>query len=163
MLSEHRLFVPGRSGVHPASLLGIAVAVALLLIGCGSQEPRARIPAAIQGEGLPGDGWLLAASSPVEADRIPESLARLGAREATMATYREGERETTVRVYNFEAGVQAFEAVQTYPRQPNEYYFQMGASFVVVEASALSEQERRPFLLAFQSASMPDAASTPEN
>ena len=148
---------------HPVGLLGFALFGVLLLLSCGSEEPRARIPAVIQGEGLPADGWRLADSSAIEADQIPEPLAKLGTSRATLATYRERERETPVRVYDFEASVQAFEAVQTYPRQPNEYYFQMGASFVVVEAGSLAEAERRPFLLAFQAASMPDAARPPEN
>lgn len=131
------------------------------MLGCAGGEVRARIPDVLQGEGLDGN-WQRAAVADVAPDAQPEALRKLGVQSGKQTVFAQGEREVPVRVYELPSGTAAFEAVQTYPRAADEYYFQMGASFVVVEAKSLKPEERRPFLLAFQAAAMPGDASRSE-
>ncbi len=133
----------------------LACLAVLALAACGQQEPRALIPTSIQGEGLPGEPWQRGDLAELAAESLPDALRKLGAPRGAQTVFRQGERSVPVRVFELGSGTAAFEAAQTYPRAANEYYFQMGASFVVVEAQALRNEERRPFLLAFQAAAMP--------
>lgn len=133
--------------------------LAAMMVSCGQQEGRARIPVSLQGEGLGDEAWRCGTVTELDAEAAPEALRRLGVTGGKLAAYTQRERTVQVRVYELGGGTAAFEAVQTYPRVADEYYFQMGASFVVVEAEALRNEERRPFLLAFQAAAMPDGGS----
>ncbi len=133
------------------------------MLACGQDPQRALIPDAVQGNGLNGDPWKRGAVEDLAPDAIPESLRVLGALSGRQTVFQQGERSVAVRVYELGSGTAAFEAAQTYPRAANEYYFQMGASFVVVVAEALKVEERRPFLLAFQAAAMPDSQTREEN
>ncbi|MCW5965937.1 MAG: hypothetical protein KIT83_18000 [Bryobacterales bacterium] len=133
------------------------------MFSCAQQEQRARVPELLQSEDLGNSPWQRDAVDALLATELPESLRKLGAQSGKQTVFRQGERSVPVRVYELGSGTAAFEAVQTYPRAVNEYYFQMGASFVVVDAAALRSEERRPFLLAFQAAAMPGASSPKEN
>jgi predicted component of type VI protein secretion system len=135
----------------------VLACVVLAFTGCGQQEARARIPVSIQAADLPGEPWQRDKLDPIAADAFPQTLRKLGATTAQSAVFRQADRSVSVRVFQLANGTVAFEASQTYPRSANEYYFQMGASFVVVEAETLRPEERRPFLVAFQAAAMPQA------
>lgn len=133
-----------------------------LLVSCAGGESRARMPDALSGEGLGGSPWQRGTVEAIAADAQPEALRKLAVQSGKQAVFTQGERTVAVRVFEMPSGTAAFEAVQTYPREADEYYFQMGASFVVVQAKALKPEERRPFLLAFQAAAMPDDSSSQE-
>lgn len=79
---------------------------------------------------------------------------------AVRASYRSPDSEVEATVYEMPSPTSAFEAVQTYPRHADEYYFQKGASFVVLGLKELAFDARRPFLLDFQKATHPDGAET---
>lgn len=131
----------------------ISALLLLSLLHCGDSTPRASLPKALDG------GWTRESVEPVDVPSAPESLRRLGVVSGQSATYVREDRRIPVRVYDLPTGTAAFEAQQTYARSADEYYFTMGASFVVVNASALKNDERRPFLMAFVEAAKPADAS----
>lgn len=130
--------------------------LALSLVHCGESTPKAEIPAALDG------GWQRGEVSTMDVAQAPESLRRLGVTGGKATTYSHEGRSVPVRLYELPDATKAFEALQTYARTADEYYFQLGTSFVVVEAKSLSNEERRPFLLAFNKASMPQSLEKPK-
>jgi hypothetical protein len=92
----------------------------------------------------------------VDPATFPDALRRLNASNGVSASYRGPDAEVQATVYEMPSSTSAFEAVQTYPRHANEYYFQKGASFVVLGLKELPIEARRPFLLEFQKATTPD-------
>lgn len=134
----------------------VLAAFSLGLLHCGGGVPRAAMPASLEG------GWTRESMTSIRAEDAPESLRRLGATGGNEAAYALDGRRIPVRLYEMPSTTAAFEAQQTYTRTAGEYYFQMGASFVVVDANALRSEEQRPFLMAFLAASMPEGSNTQE-
>lgn len=129
------------------AILG-AVAIAVL-VSCAPTEAPLDLPETVA-------GWNRSSMGTLPAEAIPESLRRLDARSGVQATYQQGETKVPVSVYLLPSATSAFEAVQTYARQADEYYFHKGPSFVVLNLKELSMDSRRSFLLAFQAATIPD-------
>lgn len=82
---------------------------------------------------------------------------------AVRASYQSAASRVEATVYEMPSPTSAFEAVQTYPRHPGEFYFQKGASFIVLGLAELANEARRPFLLDFQKAATPDGPETKGN
>jgi hypothetical protein len=120
-----------------------------LTLSCASPESPLALPQEI-------GAWQRTSESPIAAEAIPESLRRLEARASVQASYKNGDASVQAAVYQLPSATSAFEAVQTYARQADEYYFHKGSSFVVVNLKELSMDSRRSFLLAFQAATTPD-------
>jgi hypothetical protein len=137
--------VPFRTRLR--AILG-AVAIAVL-VSCAPTEPPLDLPDSVA-------GWNRSSEAPVATEAIPESLRRLDARSGVQATYQQGETKVPASVYLLPSPTSAFEAVQTYARQADEYYFHKGPSFVVLNLKELPMDSRRNFLLAFQTAVTPD-------
>lgn len=130
--------------------LASALACALLaLFSCAAAVERLEMPADI-GE------WKSSGVSAVEVSAIPDTLRRLEAQSASRGIYKKGELEVAVTLFQMPSTTSAFEAVQTYHRRADEYYFQKGATFIVLELKELPIADRRPFLVAFQKATAPN-------
>ncbi len=133
--------------------IAVTVLLALSLVHCGDSAHRATMPSSLAG------GWARENVETVDAERVPESLRRLGATSGQQTAYVQQGRKIPVSVYALPSGTAAFEAQQTYPRTADEYFFTLGASFVIIDASGLPNDERRPFLMAFVEAAKPKEAS----
>jgi hypothetical protein len=127
----------------------LAVAAIAVLASCSSAESPLELPESVA-------GWSRSSQAPIAANTMPESLRRLDARSGVQATYQQGAAKVPASVYLLPSATSAFEAVQTYARQADEYYFHKGSSFVVVNLKELPMDSRRNFLLAFQTATTPD-------
>jgi hypothetical protein len=145
--------VPSVSRFRVFATVFLAALLLLSLLHCGDSTPRASMPQSLDG------GWTRTSVEPIDVAAAPESLKRLGVTSGQSSTYEREGRKVPVRVYELPSGTAAFEAQQTFTRSADEYYFTMGASFVVVEASTLANEERRPFLMAFVEAARPANAS----
>lgn len=134
------------SRVAPALL---AASLLLLLCACSSADAPLVLPDSVA-------AWKRSGDAPIAAEAIPESLRPLNVRSGQRAIYQQAEASVQAAVYYMPSATSAFEAVQTYARQADEYYFHKGSSFVVVNLKELSMDSRRSFLLAFQAATTPD-------
>ncbi|MDZ7639935.1 MAG: hypothetical protein U5J83_17075 [Bryobacterales bacterium] len=147
--------LPSAPSLSPAIQLRIcllAIAVFLgLLQSCTPQKETLSLPADI-------GQWKRSAQIPLDPTSFPDALRRLNAMRGVRASYRSADTEVQATVYEMPSATSAFEAVQTFPRQADEYYFQKGASFVVLGLGQLVVEARRPFLLEFQKATSPDGA-----
>lgn len=130
-------------------LTSIVALFAVLLLSCASPKETLSLPLEI-------GTWKRSAEAPVDPAAFPDALRRLEAISGVSATYRSPDAEVEATVYEMPSSTSAFEAVQTYPRHADEYYFQKGASFIVLGLKELPVESRRPFLLDFQKATTPD-------
>lgn len=144
----YRLFSP--TAIPTKYWLATALACALLaLYSCAAAVERLETPTDI-GE------WKMSGTSVVELSTFPDSLKRLEAQSASRAAYKKGKVRITATLFQMPSTTSAFEAVQTYHRHADEFYFQKGATFIVLDLKELPAVDRRPFLVAFQKATAPD-------
>lgn len=139
---------PGRLVLVAAVILATLL-IAGLLLDCAPARQALLLPASI-------GPWQRSAETVFDPSGFPDALRRLQALSAHGATYKSPDAEVAVTVYELPSATSAFEAMQTYHRNADEYYFQKGAAFVVLSLSELAVSERRPFLLEFQKATGPD-------
>lgn len=133
-------------------LAAIAFAAGLLL-SCTPQKETLTLPAEI-------GPWKRSTEVSVDPASYPDALRRLETIKAVRASYQNADSRVEATVYEMPSPTSAFEAVQTYPRHAGEFYFQKGASFIVLGLAELSNEERRPFLLDFQEAATPGGPET---
>lgn len=133
-----------------AKLAFLALVIpALLLVACSAAEPSLSLPETVT-------AWKRSSESPIASDAMPESLRRLQVQSGVQALYQKEQVQVQAAVYQLPSPTSAFEAVQTYARQADEYYFHKGSAFVVLNLKDLPMESRRDFLLAFQAAVSPD-------
>ena len=144
------------TSIAPAAAGLFAVTLCLLLLcACSSADAPLVLPETVA-------AWKRSGDAPIAAEAIPESLRPLNVRSGRRATYQNADASVQAAVYHMPSATSAFEAVQTYARQADEYYFHKRSSFVVVNLKELPMDSRRNFLLAFQTAVTPDGPEKPK-
>ncbi|MCC6265872.1 MAG: hypothetical protein IT169_20045 [Bryobacterales bacterium] len=136
--------------------LALAALAAGLLLSCTPPKVTLTLPAQV-------GAWQRSAETPIDPASFPDVLRRLDAVRGVRASYSNASSSVQATVYEMPSPTSAFEAVQTYPRHAGEFYFQKGASFVVLGLAELAAEGRRPFLLDFQKATVPDGPEAKQN
>ncbi len=146
----------GRRCPRLSLCLALAALTAGLLLSCTPPKETLTLPAQI-------GAWQRSVETPIDPATFPDALRRLDAIRGVRASYSSPGFSVQATVYEMPSPTSAFEAVQTYPRHAGEFYFQKGASFVVLGLAELPIEARRPFLLDFQKATVPDGAEAKQN